>query len=225
MRPAVILPFLIAAAALRGQGVRTLDRGTFTVTVNGVRAGREDFTISSTPTGSGSEFVSHARVALGERRLNPKLKSDSSGKPSAYEIEVRGTGTTERWMGTIVRGRVAARLESGTGVKEREYLAADGAVLLDDDVYHQYYFVMLRADRPAIPIVVPRRNAQLVLRPSPATPDQVTIGQVTLDARKVVLTEPSGATREVWTDATGRVLKVTIPSRGIVALRDDPPPS
>jgi hypothetical protein len=205
------------------QAVRTLDRGTFTITVNGVRAGREDFTISSTPTSNGAEYLSHARVALGDRRLNPKLKTDSLGKPALYEIDVKGSAGGERWMGSIVRGRVVAKVETGSGVREREYLAADGALLLDDEVYHQYYFVAQRASKGSVPVVVPRRNVQLVLQVSPPTGDKVLIGQVTLDAQRYVLTEPGGTTRELWVDAAGRVLKVTIPSKGIVALRDDPP--
>lgn len=218
------LAFVVPALS-SSQGVRVLDKGTFTVTVNGTRAGREDFTISATPGGSGAEYLSHARVSLGDRRLNPKLMTDSAGRPSRYEIDIKGTAGGERWMGSIVRGRVAAKMETASGIKEREYLAADGALLLDDDVYHQYYFVMQRADRGTIPVVIPRRNVQMVLRASAATADKVTIGQATLDARHVVLTEPGGVTREVWVDATGRLLKVTIPSKGIVALRDDPPGS
>lgn len=215
-----VVPALAAA-----QGVRVLDKGTFTIMVNGTRAGREDFTISSTPGGNGAEYLSHARVSMGDRRLNPKLMTDSSGRPSRYEIDVRGTAGGERWMGSIVRGHVAAKMETPTGVKEREYLAADGALLLDDEVYHQYYFVAQRASRQTIPVVIPRRNQQMVLRASAPEADKVTIGQVTLDARRIVFTEPGGVTREVWIDATGRLLKVSIPSKGIVALRDDPPGS
>jgi hypothetical protein len=37
------------------------------------------------------------------------------------------------------------------------------------------------------------------------------------------MTEPDGATRRIWVDAQGRVLKVTLESRGITATRDDPP--
>jgi hypothetical protein len=226
MRARTLIAFACVAPTLASsQGVRVLDKGTFTITVNGTRAGREDFTISSTPGGNGAEYLSHARVSMGDRRLNPKLMTDSSGRPSRYEIDVRGTAGGERWMGSIVRGRVAAKMETASGIREREYLATDGALLLDDEVYHQYYFVMQRLDRGTIPVVIPRRNVQMVLRASAPTADKVTIGQVTLDARRVVLTEPGGVTREVWTDATGRLLKVTIPSMGIVALRDDPPGS
>ena len=64
---------------------------------------------------------------------------------------------------------------------------------------------------------------QMVVRVSTAGNERVTIGTSELEARHLVLTEPSGATRDVWVDGRGRVLKVAIPARNLVALRDDPP--
>lgn len=215
------------AGSVEAQGVRTLDRGSFTITVNGQRAGREDFTISSTPVPNGVEYLSRATVSMGEQRLNPSLMSDELGRPARYQIEVKGTsGTTERWMGGITRGRMSARIDNARGTQEREYVVSEGAVLVDDDVFHQYHFLVARAakdDKAPITIVIPRRNTQMVLKPSVAGTENVLIGQTEISARHLVFTEPSGSTRDVWADATGRVLKVTIPSRGVVALRDDPP--
>ena len=42
-------------------------------------------------------------------------------------------------------------------------------------------------------------------------------------ARVLVLAEPGGATRHIWVDDQGRVLKVSLDARGITALRDEPP--
>jgi hypothetical protein len=220
----IALSLVALAVSVEAQGVRTIDRGTFTITVNGTRAGREDFTIRSTPVANGIEHLSSATVVFGDRRLSPSLFSDSLGRPSRYEIKVQGTsGSIERWMGGITRGRVTARMEGARGMQEREYVVAEGAILVDDDVFHQYYFVIQRAAKGTIAIVIPRRNSQMVLRASEPRPAKVTIGQVELDARHFVLTEPSGETREVWVDALGRVLRVAIPSKGVIALRDDPP--
>jgi hypothetical protein len=126
-------------------------------------------------------------------------------------------------MGNISRGRVSAQINTPRGEADREYVVADGAILLDDDVFHQYYFVALRANGATVPIVVPRRNAQLALRVSNAGIEPVSIGGTSIEARHLQFSEPSGVVREVWVDSAGRVLKVAIPSRGIIALRDDPP--
>jgi hypothetical protein len=224
--PLWLLPALLTVvpAWSHAQAARTLDRGSFNISVNGQRVGREDFTISGTPGAAGMEYLSRATISWGDRRLTPSLWSDSSGAPSRYRIEVKGTsGSVERWMGSITRGRVSAQIATSRGESDREYVVADGAVMLDDDVFHQYYFVALRAGQPTVATVIPRRNTQMTLRVSNAGTESVSIGSTAIEARHLLFTEPSGAVREVWIDSAGRVLKVAIPARGIIALRDDPP--
>ena len=72
-------------------------------------------------------------------------------------------------------------------------------------------------------MVVPHRNVQVMMRIEDRGPASVTVGGQSLPGRALVLIEPGGANREIWVDAQGRVLKVAIPSRGITALRDEPP--
>ncbi|MBK9409636.1 MAG: hypothetical protein IPN47_16620 [Gemmatimonadetes bacterium] len=216
---------IVSATALPAQSAQIIDQGSFTITVANQRTGREDFRIEGTPGASGAlEYVARATVVFGDRRLTPALHSDSMGAPSDYQIESRGTTTgSERWSGKITRGRVSARINNARGESAKEYIVTDGALILDDDVFHQYYFLARRSNDARMAIVVPRRNAQLVLTVSSAGADRVTVGTKDLEARHIVLTEPSGATRDVWVDAKGRVLKVAIPARNLVAQRDDPP--
>ena len=93
------------------------------------------------------------------------------------------------------------------------------------EIFEIIFFLARRASEASIAIVVPRRNAQLVLRLSSGGSERLTIGTKELDSRHLILTEPSGTVRDVWIDAKGRVLKVAIASRNMVALRDDPPTS
>ena len=221
---AAALAFLGTPVLTLGQGAQIYDQGSFTITTGGQRTGREEFRIEGTPGANGVEFVARATVVFGDRRLTPRLSSDSSGAPSGYEIESKGTTTgTERWSGKIMRGRVSARINSPRGESAREYVVTEGALIIDDDVFHQYYFIARRNASGSVAIVIPRRNTQMVVRVSTAGNERVTIGTSELEARHIVLTEPSGATRDVWVDAKGRVLKVAIPGRNLVALRDDPP--
>jgi len=217
--------YLFSATSVRAQSAQIVDQGSFTITVGNQRTGREDFRIEGTVGASGAlEYVARATVVFGDRRLTPALHSDSLGAPSDYQIESRGTTSgPERWSGKITRGRVSARINSARGESAKEYIVTDGALILDDDVFHQYFFVARRASAATLAVVVPRRNAQLVLRVSNGGTDRITIGTKELDARHIVLTEPSGDVRDLWVDAKGRVLKVAIPSRNLVALRDDPP--
>lgn len=221
----VAVGLAVAAQTVAAQSAQIIDQGSFTISVNGQRAGREEFRIEGTPTGTGAlEYVARATVVFGDRRLIPALRSDSMGAPSDYQVESRGTTTgSERWSGKIMRGRVSARINNARGESAKEYIVTDGAIILDDDVFHQYYFAARHAPQTSVAVVVPRRNAQLVMRLTSAGNERVTIGTKELEARHLVLTEASGATRDVWIDGKGRVLKVAIPSRNIVALRDDPP--
>lgn len=213
----------LLAGALPGQ-VTTVDEGSFTISRNGQTVGREEFTIRSTPGAGGAHFVARGTVSYTDRRLAPALSADSAGAPLQYQVEVKsGTETEEMLSGKVGRGRFSARIQTPKGESAREYIVADGALIIDDDVFHQYFF-LARADRAGtVPVVVPRRNVQLSMQVSQQGDEQLSIGGRVLPGRRLLLTEPGGATRDVWVDARGRVLKVSIPARGVVAVRDDPP--
>jgi hypothetical protein len=95
--------------------------------------------------------------------------------------------------------------------------------VLDEDVFHQYYFLARGNRTGAVPVVVPHRNVQVVMRIEERGSASVNVGGQSIPARALVLVEPGGNNREIWVDSQGRVLKVAIPSRGLVALRDEPP--
>ncbi len=205
--------------------VVTLDEGTFTITRNGTPVGRESFTIRSSPGGTAGAVVqARATVSYDDRRLTPVLKADSIGSPTEYQLEVRaGANASEVLKGVIRRGRFSATMQTPRGENLREYVVSEGALVLDEDVFHQYYFLARGGRTGSIPVVVPHRNVQVVMRMEDRGPASVTVGGQSIAGRAYVLVEPGGANREIWVDSQGRVLKVAIPSRGIVALRDDPP--
>jgi len=225
MKPLTLVWFAAAVlgAPLSGQ-VATLDEGSFTITVNGERVGREDFRIRSTPGTTGPEVVATANVSYSNRRVLPQMRADSAGVPSRYVVEVKDGQADERVDGSVFRGRVSARVKNSRGESANEFVVSQGALLIDDDVFHQYYFIT-RRQSPVGPVqvIVPRRNTQVTMRVADAGTEKLAIGGTTLDARRYTIADPGGADREVWADAAGRLLKVAIPSRGVVALRDDPP--
>lgn len=228
MRPfpaltATAVALALAAPCLAAQ-VATVDEGSFTIVRQGQRVGREEFTIRRTPGADGQMvLVSTATVAYDDRRVVPALRTDSAGAPIAYALEVKaGTEVQEQLQGKLGRGRFSAVTRTPKGESAREYLVTDGALVLDDEVYHQYFFVA-RAATGRVPVVIPRRNAQVMIRVEDEGEGQVTVGGRPLPARHLVLHEPGGARRELWVDAQGRVLRVELPAQGIVVTRDDPP--
>jgi len=214
------------SSALAGAQRRTIDQGSFTITMNNQRIGREDFSIVEDASTQTSKTYAKATVEYRERglKLQPLLTANADGASTEYDITVRG-GPLQRWTGTIDRNRVRSMIFSERGQAAKEFVVSVGALVLDEDVFHQYYFLAKRAGDGPIPVIVPQRNAQSTVTVTREGTERFEIGNAQIEAQKLAVTEASGPTREVWVDAQGRVLRVAIPSRGIVATRDEPPPS
>jgi hypothetical protein len=226
MRPilSALVAVALAAPVLSAQ-VTTLDEGSFTIVRNGERIGREEFTIRRTPGAEGQPaLVASATVAYDQRRIAPALRTDSAGAPIAYALEVRvGTEVQEQLKGAVGRGRFSAVTRTPRGESAREYIVTDGALILDDEVFHQYYFLARASRGGSVRVVVPRRSTQMVMRVEDAGAATVTIGGRAIAARRLTMHEPGGDRRDILVDAQGRVLQVELPAQGIVATRDDPP--
>ena len=224
-----LLIFAAAIAALPdhslAQGSRIADEGSFTITVNGRTAGRENFRISAMTRGDATEYTARADVTYGDRKLAPELRTDAQGGIVEYTVSSRSGGATDKWQGTVVRSRLTATITSSSGTAAREYIVPAGAVLLDDDVVHQYWFLALRSRDGGLALVVPRQgNIQANVTMSTVGQETLQIGNhdvVTTHLRATI----SGDVRDVWVDKSGRLVKVAIPSRALVAVRDDPPPA
>lgn len=223
MRPLALLPLAVALSthALPSQ-TTTLDEGSFTISVNGSRAGREDFRIRR--TADNAQIQATATVTYNDRRLAPRMNTNLEGEPTEYVVEVReGAGGGEVVSGLVGRGRVSARVKSSRGESAKEFIVSNGAIVIDDEVFHQYYFITKAATNGAVPVIVPRRNTQVTMRVTRMGTERVDVGGTAIEAQKFRIADPSGADRDVWADSAGRVLKVEIASRGIVAIRDEPP--
>jgi len=222
-----VLIATLALPAVAAAQVSTADEGSFTVTRLGEPAGREEFRIIRRPAGAGAEYVAQAVGAYGDRRLMPALQTDAAGTPLRYQVEVRAGGVSEQKLtGQLMRGRFSAQVQTPRGESAREYVAADGVRIVDDEVYHQYYFLSLgtAASSTEVPVIVPRRNAQMTWRVSRASAlEGIEIGGRVLQSQHLIIREPGAPDREVWVDSAGRVLRVSIPSLGVLAVRDDPP--
>jgi hypothetical protein len=207
-----------------------LDVGSFTLLVNGQRAGREQFSVQRVTSQDGGTLEVRSESALGDRRVAMRLETDSAGTPVRYSVEERrGADVTLRLGGQRVRGRFATLARSSTGEAAREYLLRPGAVVIEDDGIVQYA-VLLR-DRTlgegagiTLPSLTPIANAQgavrLVLETSA---DTIVVAGARRAARRWRVTASSGDPRLVWADLEGRLLRLTIPARNLEALRDDVP--
>jgi hypothetical protein len=218
------------AAPPRGPTSARLDEGSFTITVNGQRAGREQFSIQQLVSADGAIFELRSESAIADRRTAMRLETDSAGTPVRYSVEERrGADLTLRLGGQRVRGRFATLARSLTGEAAREYLLRPSAVVVEDDGIVQHA-LLLRGRTLAVnagvtlPSLTPIANAQGVVRVVlEADDDVVAIAGARLPARRWRCVTNSGEVRLLWTDREGHLLRLTIPSRSLDALRDDVP--
>jgi hypothetical protein len=103
----------------------------------------------------------------------------------------------------------------------REYLVSEGAVLVDEGVAHHFYFLIRRAGSGGtVPVVVPRISRQVSTRVTSQGAAEVSIAGTSVPATRY-LVEPAGSSPQahVWADAEGRILRVEVPGRSMVAVR------
>jgi hypothetical protein len=226
MRRLVSLALALVAASIPVRPVPAqgapFDEGTFVVTRNGAVVGKEAFRIVRSG-GKDQLYTSTAQCAFGDRRIAPALSADRAGVPLLYRVEVKNGGEVEeRLQATGRPGRLHAVLQTPTGESSKEYVVANGAVILDDDVYHQHFFVPLARRSGQVIVVVPRRNSQVVGRLEDRGSDKIRVDGKDVTAVHLVITLPDGA-RDLWFDESGRLLKVAMPARGVIALREELP--
>lgn len=225
-RPLATALLLAAALMPRPAAAQpaTVDEGTFTITRGGAPAGREQFRIMSTPGIGGSILKAQGTVTMDGRTITTSYVTDARGAPESYSVEVReGGAVSERATGSGRPGRISVDAQSSASRSAKEYVASSGVLVFDDDVFHQYHFLALRGvGSGRVPVVFPRRNVQEAMRVRDAGSDPVAVAGRAVPARKLVLSG-AGSEVEVWVDADHRVLKVAVPARQLVAVRDAPP--
>ncbi len=230
--PAGTLAVLALVAALHAAPARaqtvSLDEGVFRLMASGQEVGTETFSIRQNGSGEGAIVIAQGRIVMdtaGAQEVNASLELRGSAmRPSAYQVTVQGA-SPERLAGRLVGGRFSARILSPSGEMMREYLASDGAILVDEGVAHQYYFLAQRlgSGPVRVPILVPRENRQVMATVTPAGTESVQVGGTGIQARRLDVAATGSPARSVWVDDRGRVLKLEIPSLHFSAVRTAAP--
>ncbi len=77
-----------------------------------------------------------------------------------------------------------------------------------------------------MPVLVPRQgNVQANVTMSTVGQETLQIGNHDVATTHLRASISGGDVHDVWVDKSGRLVKVAIPSKGLVAVRDDPPPA
>ena len=164
-------------------------------------------------------------VVIGNRRIEPSLNAEPNGAVLKYQTEVRENGVSVvRYSGELARDHYHAQSFRADGESSREFRLPPGTIAAEDDVLHQLWFIARRGPGAVVPVLAPLRNAVETVRVELVGNERITIDMHDLDARHLRFrTEGSAATRDVWVDAAGHLLKVVIPATKITAVRDETP--
>ena len=228
MRSALILAVGLFAATNDSfaQGSRIADEGSFTISVGGRTAGRENFRITATTRGDVTEYVARADVTYGDRKVTPQLRAGDQGAVVDYEVTTRSGAVSDSWKGAITRGRLNAVIASARGTSAREYIVPVGTLVLDDEIIHQHWFLVLRSRDGNMSVVVPRRaDVHTTVAMTTVGEETLQVGNHDLPATHLRAVLGGGEVHDLWVDKSGRLLKVALPAKNLVAVRDDPPPA
>jgi hypothetical protein len=216
---------LLAFSTPLGAQVVVIDEGAFVLYVNGERVGREQFSIKRSTGADGVSILAKATITLEGRRLETTLRTDTLGQPLEFFIEEFRNGRSEaKVRGAANAGRFVQRAFSATGQSEKEIRLPKGTVVSDSETVHQFYFVGKSSGLARVPVVAPRGLGRDSLTVSVRSENQeVELGNGKVPSRHLIVMDAAGIATDVWVDAQGRLLRVAIPSRGFVAVRDTPP--
>lgn len=211
-----------------------IDAGSYTLLQGAAKVGREVFTIreASPPDGG---FLEDGSAAYSSHRLMPALRTDTSGATLRYRVEELVADRRQELLTVQVsRGHGSERVQTPRGESATEFMVAPGTRLLDDDVFAQYYFIaraQVRGQFPTagesavVPLILPRRSGPVVAATVTVVGNErVEVGGAPQPAIHLRIAPSGSEVREVWADPEGRVLRIAIPSRGLVAVRDEMPP-
>ena len=216
---------ILGSAAGAAAQTTVIDEGTFRLSVRGTPVGTETFSIRRSGEGPTATTVAQGRVVLdsGEQTRALLQYEGPALRPSAYQIEVTGP-EKQSITGQATGNRFRATIITTAGEQMREYLASDGALVLDDGVAHQYYLLASSVDDGGrVPVIIPRQSRQISARVTNAGSEGITVAGQNVRARKIRV-EPAGlAPRIVWVDDQGRVLRLSIPDEGYLAERGSLP--
>jgi hypothetical protein len=207
------------------QGPR--EEGTLIVRRDTLEIARESYTLGQTRlSGGGAGWVLSATTRYDRDRpvvvLSPTLEIATDSVPVTLQFDVANPREPQRVLGQLGRNRFTVRTVSKNLERAREFPLRAPAVVLDDDVFALYQVVAWFA-RPApvtLTAVVARagRRETLTLADSGAQPVGMSRGTMTL--RHLTLTGGTNQLVHLWFDPAGRLVRLTIPTRNLVAERE-----
>lgn len=215
----------LALLGLLIQGPR--DEATLVVRVDTLNVARETYSLGATRlSAGGSGWVLSATTRYDRDRpiivYSPTLEIASDSMPVTLQFDVADPRDPHRVLGQLGRNRFTVRTVSKNVERAREFPLRAPAVVLDDDVFALYQMIgwFARPEPVMLTAIVARagRREELTLTDSGMVP--IVMQRRTVTLRYLTLAGGGNQLVQVWFDAEGRLARVAIPSRKLVAERE-----
>jgi pimeloyl-ACP methyl ester carboxylesterase len=202
---------------------------TFTVFVRGVQVGTEQAAVERTPTG-GWRIVGSGRLGppidLVTRSL--EVRYDADWKPLELRVDATASGQPAT-LHTLVNGTTAQSEFSrgGKSTKKSDTIDAS-AILLPDPAFSAYEALSARLRTAAVGSTISAYvapNASTLITVGESTTERIETLARIIEARRTAITAsvpgvpPLSAT--VWSDETGRLLRLSVPAQALDVVRLD----
>jgi hypothetical protein len=213
---------LLALLALQSP----VDEGTLVVREDTVEIAREAFRLTAVRTGAGVTRWKLATTIRYDRSrpvvvLDPIVELGPDSSPVSLEYTVADPREPLRILGQLTRGRFVVRLLGRRTERAREFPASPPTAVVDDSVFALYLPVAWQG-RPApatVTAIFPRAGRRELLTVQDLGIQPTTLNRDPAALRHITITGGENRLVHVWLAADGRLAKVEVPSRRLVAER------
>jgi len=213
---------LLALLALQSP----VDEGTLVVREDTVEIAREAFRLTAVRTGAGVTRWKLATTIRYDRTrpvvvLDPIVELGPDSSPVSLEYTVADPREPLRILGALTRGRFVVRLLGRRTERAREFPATPPTAVVDDSVFALYLPVAWQG-RPqpvTVTAVFPRAGRRELLTVQDLGIESTTLNRDPAALRHITVTGGENRVVHLWLAADGRLAKVEVPSRRIVAER------
>ena len=217
---------LLVVLALQGP----VDEGTLVVREDTLEIAREAFRLTAVRTGAGVSRWKLATTIRYDRTrpvvvLDPIVELGPDSSPASLEYTVADPREPLRILGQLTRGRFVVRLLGRRTERAREFPAPPPAAVVDDSVFALYLPVAWQG-RPGpvtVTCVFPRAGRRELLTVQDLGVESTTLNRDPAALRHITVTGGENRVIHLWLAADGRLAKVEVPSRRLVAERAPAP--
>ncbi len=203
-----------------------VDEGTLVVREDTVEVAREAFRLTAVRTGAGGTRWTLATTVRYDRTrpvvvLDPIVELGPDSNPVSLEYTVADPREPMRILGQLTRGRFVVRLLGRRTERAREFPAPPPAAVVDDSVFALYLPVAWQGrPRPVtVTAVFPRAGRRELLTVQDLGVQSTTLHRDPAALQHITVTGGENRLVHLWLGADGRLAKIEVPSRRLVAER------